>query len=123
MDSAKRMASFFALSTLMAGGRTQDELNSPSCTSASLFDAGGEIGVRTQAVSGLESSLSLFVLDFNSELVFAGDAGNTEASRPSRRTGVEWTTTYKPAPWLGLELDVAATRARDRIGRWSLVAW
>jgi outer membrane receptor protein involved in Fe transport len=73
---------------------------------------GAEVGWRTRPVAGLETSVALFVLDYDSELLFVGDAGTTEASRPSRRTGVEWTTTYKPAPWLGFELDLAATRAR-----------
>jgi outer membrane receptor protein involved in Fe transport len=73
---------------------------------------GAEVGWRARPVQGLETSVALFVLDYASELLFVGDAGTTEASRPSRRTGVEWTTTYKPAPWLGFELDVAATRAR-----------
>jgi outer membrane receptor protein involved in Fe transport len=73
---------------------------------------GAEIGWRAQPVQGLETSIVLFMLDYESELLFVGDAGTTEASRPSRRTGVEWITTYRPAPWLGFELDVAATRAR-----------
>jgi outer membrane receptor protein involved in Fe transport len=73
---------------------------------------GAEVGWRARPVSGLETSVALFVLDYASELLFVGDAGTTEASRPSRRTGVEWITTYKPAPWLGFELDVAATHAR-----------
>lgn len=45
-------------------------------------------------------------------LLFVGDAGTTEASRPSRRVGVEWTNHYKVNPWLALDLDVAFTRAR-----------
>jgi outer membrane receptor protein involved in Fe transport len=73
---------------------------------------GAEVGWRARPVSGLETSVALFVLDYDSELLFVGDAGNTEASRPSRRTGVEWTTFYKPVPWLALELEIAATRAR-----------
>jgi len=73
---------------------------------------GAEVGWRARPVAGLETSVALFVLDYASELLFVGDAGTTEASRPSRRTGVEWITTYKPAPWLGFELDVAATHAR-----------
>ena len=52
---------------------------------------GAEIGIRTKAIEDLTSSLALFVLDFDSELLFVGDAGTTEASRPSRRVGVEWT--------------------------------
>ena len=73
---------------------------------------GAEVGIRTKAVEGLTSSLAVFVLDFDSELLFVGDAGTTEASRPSRRVGVEWTNEYKPLPWMKVDLDVAYTRAR-----------
>jgi outer membrane receptor protein involved in Fe transport len=73
---------------------------------------GAEVGWRTRPVAGLESTLALFLLDYDSELLFVGDAGTTEASRPSRRVGVEWTNYYKPVPWLTFELDIAATRAR-----------
>ena len=73
---------------------------------------GAELGIRTKAVEGLTSSLAVFVLDFDSELLFVGDAGTTEASRPSRRVGVEWTNQYKLLPWLTFDLDVAYTRAR-----------
>ena len=72
---------------------------------------GAEIGVRTKAVEGLTSSLAVFVLDFDSELLFVGDAGTTEPSRPSRRVGVEWTNQYQILPWMRLDLDVAYTRA------------
>jgi hypothetical protein len=73
---------------------------------------GAELGVRTRAAEGLTSSLAVFVLDFDSELLFVGDAGTTEPSRPSRRVGVEWTNQYKPVSWLSFDLDVAYTRAR-----------
>ena len=73
---------------------------------------GGELGIRTKAIEGLTSSVAVFVLDFDSELLFVGDAGTTEASRPSRRVGVEWTNKYKPVPWLTFDLDVAYTHAR-----------
>lgn len=73
---------------------------------------GAEIGIRIKAVEGLTSSMAVFVLDFDSELLFVGDAGTTEASRPSRRVGVEWTNQYKVLPWMQLDLDVAYTRAR-----------
>ena len=56
---------------------------------------GAEIGIRTKAIEGLTSSLAVFVLNFDSELLFVGDAGTTEPSRPSRRVGVEWTNQYK----------------------------
>ena len=73
---------------------------------------GAELGVRTKAIEGLTSSVAVFMLDFDSELLFVGDAGTTEASRPSRRVGVEWTNNYKPLPWMALDLDVAYTEAR-----------
>ncbi|MBP0493829.1 TonB-dependent receptor [Pararoseomonas indoligenes] len=73
---------------------------------------GAEIGLATRAIPGLESRLALFVLDLASEILFVGDAGTTEPSRPSRRTGVEWTNDWRPRPWLNLDLDLAATRAR-----------
>ncbi|MGE9008307.1 TonB-dependent receptor [Leptospira interrogans] len=73
---------------------------------------GAELGIRTRAIDGITSSVAVFMLDFDSELLFVGDAGTTEASRPSRRVGVEWTNKYKPVPWLTFDLDVAYTRAR-----------
>jgi flavorubredoxin len=71
---------------------------------ASVFDAalgddvvcGAEIGLRTKLIPKLESSVSLFLLDSASEILFSGDAGDTSASRPSRRYGVEWTNDYRP---------------------------
>ncbi|MCP3471555.1 TonB-dependent receptor [Bradyrhizobium sp. CCGUVB1N3] len=73
---------------------------------------GAELGIRTKAIDNLTSSVAVFVLDFDSELLFVGDAGTTEASRPSRRVGVEWVNQYKPLPWLSFDLDVAYARAR-----------
>jgi outer membrane receptor protein involved in Fe transport len=73
---------------------------------------GAEIGVRTLAIAGLESTVSLFVLDFASELLFVGDAGTTEPSRPSRRVGIEWTNHYAMTRWLTLDADLATTHAR-----------
>lgn len=89
-----------------------DKLTPVDKTPLLVRSKGAEIGVRTTAIKGLESAVSFFVLDFASELLFVGDAGTTEASRPSRRVGVEWTNHYKPASWLGFDLDLAYTRAR-----------
>lgn len=73
---------------------------------------GAEIGIRTTAIRGLQSSLSLWVLDIDSELLFVGDAGTTEASRPSRRFGIEFTNYYSPTDWLTLDADIAWSQAR-----------
>ncbi|MFC5555733.1 TonB-dependent receptor [Methylobacterium iners] len=73
---------------------------------------GSEVGVRTRAIEGLLSTVTLFQLDFDSENLFVGDAGTTEPSRPSRRFGVEWTNHYALTPWLSLDADLTLTNAR-----------
>ncbi|WP_083411769.1 TonB-dependent receptor [Janthinobacterium sp. 1_2014MBL_MicDiv] len=73
---------------------------------------GMELGARTEWLPGLQSSLALWRLDIDSELLFVGDAGETEASRASRRHGIEWNNHYIAAPWLLFDLDLAASRSR-----------
>lgn len=71
-----------------------------------------EIGLRTSIVPNLISTVSFYYLTLDSELVFTGDAGDTEASAASRRLGVEWANYYQPFPWLTLDADFAYTHAR-----------
>ena len=73
---------------------------------------GAEIGVRTVALRGLQSTVSLWYLGLDSELIFVGDAGTTEAGRPSRRVGIEWTNYWRVRPWLTADGDVSFSRAR-----------
>ena len=73
---------------------------------------GAEFGVRTVRLKGLQSTVSLWYLGFDSELLFIGDAGITEASRPSRRLGAEWTNYARLTPWLTAEMDLSFSRAR-----------
>ena len=73
---------------------------------------GFDVGVRTALVSDLDSTLSFWLLDLDSELLFIGDAGTTEAGRPSRRYGVEWTNYYRPLPWLTFDADLSFSKAR-----------
>ena len=73
---------------------------------------GSEVGVRTVAVPHLQSSLTLWSLSLDSELIFVGDAGTTEAGRPSRRYGLEFANYYSPRPWLIFDGDVSWSRAK-----------
>jgi hypothetical protein len=73
---------------------------------------GAELGVRSLAVRRVHTTLSLWALDLDSELLYVGDAGTTEASRPSRRRGIEWTVDWVPRPWLSLDASLAWSRAR-----------
>ena len=75
---------------------------------------GYEFGLRTEIVSGWQSTVALWQLESASELLFVGDAGTTEASRPSRRYGVEWTNLYAPTDWLAIDADFAWSHARFR---------
>jgi outer membrane receptor protein involved in Fe transport len=73
---------------------------------------GAEVGIRTVRIRGLQSTVALWYLGFDSELLFIGDAGITEASRPSRRLGVGWTNYARLNAWLTAEGDVSFSRAR-----------
>ena len=73
---------------------------------------GAEFGFRTVRVRGLQSTFSLWYLGIDSELLFVGDAGTTEAGRPSRRVGFEWTNYWRLRPWLTADADVSFSRAR-----------
>jgi outer membrane receptor protein involved in Fe transport len=73
---------------------------------------GAEVGIRTVRIPRLQTTLTAWTLTLDSELLFVGDAGTTEASRPSRRTGIEWTNYYRPRRWLTFDADVAWSRGR-----------
>ena len=75
---------------------------------------GAEVGARTIIIPDLQSSMTLYLLDFDSELIFQGDAGITSAGRPSRRTGFEFANYYKLNDWLTIDADLAYARARFR---------
>lgn len=74
---------------------------------------GKELGLRVNGLlPGLQTSLSVWRLDLASELVFIGDAGTTEAGRPSRRDGIELSNYYVPAKGWIIDADLAWSRAR-----------
>ncbi|HXG90502.1 MAG TPA: TonB-dependent receptor [Vicinamibacterales bacterium] len=73
---------------------------------------GAEAGMRSVAIPHLQTSVSLWTLNLDSELLFIGDAGTTEAGRPSHRYGIEWANYYSPWPWLTFDGDVSLSRAQ-----------
>ena len=91
-------------------------LNLPAKSEAPIVAARGvELGMRTEVVRGLQTSLALYQLDYNSELLFAGDAGSTaDTGRPSRRIGGELSNYYRLATWLTIDADIAYARTRYR---------
>jgi hypothetical protein len=73
---------------------------------------GQEIGVRANPIPGLTATVTLFQMEFKSELTYDPEEGQTSAGRPSKRTGVEINTTYTPFDWLEFYGSVALTHAR-----------
>jgi outer membrane receptor protein involved in Fe transport len=78
-----------------------------------LVDAlGADVGVRTAVLPNLQLTASLWTLKLDSELLFVGDAGITEASRESERRGIEAGAIWNPVSWLILDADLAWSRSR-----------
>ncbi|HET8625735.1 MAG TPA: hypothetical protein VFM14_19420 [Gemmatimonadales bacterium] len=67
---------------------------------------------RVTPVNGWRSTLALWALELDSELVFVGDGGGTEPSFASRRRGVTWANSHRPIPQLSLDFDLSFARAR-----------
>ncbi len=75
---------------------------------------GAEFGMRASPVTGLRTTLSVWALDLDSELLFIGDAGGTEPTAGSRRSGVTLANFYRPTPSLSFDADISFARARLR---------
>ena len=75
---------------------------------------GVEVGTRTKFIEGLDSTLTFWGLDFDSESQFDGDTGTTLFGRPSRRYGIELANHYSPYDWLHFDGDLTLSHARSR---------
>lgn len=75
---------------------------------------GAELGMRYFVRDRLNVSAAIWILELDSELLFVGDAGNTEASRESRRYGIEIPAYYRLNERLLLDFEIALTRSRFR---------
>ncbi|HJW04479.1 MAG TPA: TonB-dependent receptor, partial [Azospira sp.] len=75
---------------------------------------GGEIGLRTTPLPGWQTSLALWQMDLDSELVFIGDAGVTEPKGASCRHGLEWSNHLAPTDGFAIDADLALSQARFR---------
>lgn len=72
---------------------------------------GGEFGIRSNIIKKLNTTLALWWLESDQELIFSGDDGTTSVNGKSKRYGIEWTNYYKPFSWLTLDFDLALTSA------------
>ncbi|HEY7027474.1 MAG TPA: TonB-dependent receptor plug domain-containing protein [Gemmatimonadales bacterium] len=73
---------------------------------------GAELGIRVSPVQNWRSTVSLWLLNLDSELLFIGDGGATEPSAASRRRGITWANFYRATPQLSLDADVSFSHAR-----------
>ncbi len=73
---------------------------------------GAEIGVRTAVLPFTQLALTAWTLALDSELLYVGDAGATEANRASERRGVELGVYVTPREWLTLDADLAWSHSR-----------
>lgn len=73
---------------------------------------GYELGLRSKPLEGWQTTVALWRLDLDSELLFIGDAGITEPSRPSKRYGVEWNNLWAANSWLAFDADLSWSHAR-----------
>jgi len=75
---------------------------------------GAELGLRSEIVPGLQTSLAVWRLDSDSELVFDPDSaiGSTEPNGASKRHGIEWNNHLVVNRWLLVDADMAWTHAR-----------
>lgn len=72
---------------------------------------GAELGARIHFSDKLQATLAVWSLKLDSELLFVGDAGVTEASRPSRRDGVELGVYWFPSQRFSANLEASYTDA------------
>jgi hypothetical protein len=75
---------------------------------------GGELGLRLSRGTQWRTTLALWALDLDSELLFVGDGGTTEPTDGSRRTGITVANFYRPTTQLTIDTDVSFSRARLR---------
>ncbi len=71
-----------------------------------------EVGLRTEIVPGLQTSLAFWRLDSDSELVYVADEGGTEANGATKRQGIELNNHLVLNRWLLVDADMAWTHAR-----------
>lgn len=72
---------------------------------------GAEAGVRTTLIPHARFAADFWYLYLDSELVWSGDTGGTEAAGPTRRYGVDLEADYRPTAWLRLDANVSIARS------------
>ncbi|MGE3958236.1 MAG: TonB-dependent receptor [Vicinamibacterales bacterium] len=75
---------------------------------------GAETGLRAAVGDRVQSSVALWLIDSDSELLYTAEDGVTSPERPGRRYGLEWLNVVRLSTWLTADLDAAWSSARYR---------
>lgn len=73
---------------------------------------GNEVGVRARPSDRVSLTATFWTMDIPSELVFVGDAGTTEISGATRRTGVDLSGIMQLAPAVSIAADLTYAEGR-----------
>jgi outer membrane receptor protein involved in Fe transport len=94
--------------------QTEDPVTGDPVDPATLFaeSKGGEVGLRWEPNDTFNLSAAVFALDFDSELIYVGDAGISEPSDPTERHGVEVAAFWNPVDWLAFDASYAYAHSR-----------
>jgi hypothetical protein len=93
---------------------TEDPVTGDPVAPSPVFveSRGGEVGFRWEPSSSFNASASVFELQLDSELIFVGDAGTSEPSDPTKRSGVEVSGFWRPMDWLAFDASAAWSHSR-----------
>lgn len=75
---------------------------------------GAETGLRISGPQDLRTTVALWTLRLDSELLFVGDAGTTEPQGRSARSGLTIANYWRPLRSVAVDADVSLTHARYR---------
>ncbi len=78
---------------------------------------GAEAGVRLERGESFNATLVGFWLELDSELVFVGDAGATEANDATERRGFEAAVFWQATEWLAINSAYTSTDTKFKINR------
>ncbi len=76
---------------------------------------GYEVGARVRPLKNLSFTATGFLIDLDSELVWSGDEGTTEAAGATRRYGLEVGARYRMGNWFFADVDATFTHPAFRV--------